>query len=233
MSEGVTVDSGQIRRVRRRSAVTAIGALLAMAVVVSACQPAVMESISFGSSAPLTQPSWPAPADAMTLATQAGLVPEPSEYLDTHHHAHLDVFVDGEAVVVPAGIGIDIAAEGVRDEMTPDGTAHSYFVDACPGPCLSPLHSHDPSGVIHEESRTANHPPYSLGEFFTEWGLALDSSCVGEYCRPDALIHIYTNGSPFDGDPATIQLVTHLEVAIVIGQPPSLIPSSYEFGNSP
>jgi hypothetical protein len=151
----------------------------------------------------------------------------------THMHAHLDLFVDGEPVVVPAGIGIDIGAVGVRDELTPDGTAHSYFVDTCQAACLSPLHTHDPSGMIHEESRAANHAPYSLGQFFTEWGLRLDASCVGEYCRPDALIHIYLDGNPFDGDPASIQLPSHREIAIVIGQPPSLIPSTWDFGDLP
>ncbi|MBA3687443.1 MAG: hypothetical protein H0W81_01190 [Chloroflexi bacterium] len=163
------------------------------------------------------------------MAEQAGLVAEPREYLVTHLHAHLDVFVDGEQIRVPAGIGIAIGLAGVRDEMTPDGTEHAYFVDTCDVPCLSPLHTHDPDGIIHEESRTTNHPPYMLGEFFTEWGLKLDASCVGEYCKPDALIRIYVNGNLFEGDPAEIPLVKHAEIAIVIGQPPDTIPDSWQF----
>jgi hypothetical protein len=226
-------DSRQVNVERRPSVWTALGALLATILVLSACKSAASQSIAFGSSAPLAQPSWPIPADPMTLATQAGLVSEQREYLVTHIHAHLDLFVDGKPVTIPAGIGIDIKAAGVRDEKTPDGTAHSYFVDTCQAPCLSPLHTHDPSGMIHEESRAPNHPPYSLGQFFTEWGLALDSSCVGKYCRPDALVHIYLDGTPFEGDPASIQLKSHLEVAIVIGQPPSLIPATYDFGDQP
>ena len=180
---------------RRPSVWTVLGALLATILVLSACKSAASQSIAFGSSAPLAQPSWPIPADPITLATQAGLVSEQREYLVTHIHAHLDLFVDGKPVTIPAGIGIDIKAAGVRDEKTPDGTAHSYFVDTCQAPCLSPLHTHDPSGMIHEESRAPNHPPYSLGQFFTEWGLALDSSCVGKYCRPDTLVHIYLDGT--------------------------------------
>ena len=205
-----------------------IGPFLAGMLMLTACsaQPPVA---SYGSSAPLAQPSWPAPNDAMALAMQAGLAPEAREFLVTHLHAHLDVFVDGDPVKVPAGIGIAIGLKGVRDEITPDGTAHSYFVDTCDEPCLSPLHTHDPSGIIHEESRTANHPPYTLGDFFTEWGLKLDASCVGEYCRPDALIHIYLDGKAYDGNPAEIPLVSHLEVAIVIGQPPDIIPDSWQF----
>jgi hypothetical protein len=205
-----------------------IGALVVMLLAVAACT-ATPPSASFESSAPLAQPSWWLPPDAMALATQAGLVPESQEYLTTHHHAHLDLFVDGQAIVIPAGIGIAIGLPGVRDEVTPDGTAHSYFVSVCNEPCLSPLHTHDPSGVIHEESRQANHPAYSLGQFFTEYGLRLDKSCVGEYCRPGALIHVYLNGKAYDGDPATIPLENHLEIAIVIGRPPSLIPASWDF----
>lgn len=169
----------------------------------------------------------------MALAGETGLVSEAREFLETHHHAHLDLFVDGEAVTVPAGIGIDITAAGVRDELTPDGTAHGFFVDTCGVPCLSPLHTHDPSGTIHEESRTANHAPYSLGQFFTEWGVRLDASCVGEYCTPDALVHVYLDGKAYTGDPAEIPLQNRLEIAIVIGQPPKLIPSTWIFDDPP
>lgn len=206
----------------------AAAALIAGIVLLSACQGSPA-SPSYGSSSPLAQPTWPAPGDAVALAEQAGLVAEPREYLVTHLHAHLDVFVDGEQIRVPAGIGIAIGLAGVRDEMTPDGTEHAYFVDTCDVPCLSPLHTHDPDGIIHEESRTANHPPYTLGEFFTEWGLKLDASCVGEYCKPDALIHIYVNGNLFEGQLAEIPLVKHAEIAIVIGQPPDTIPDSWQF----
>ncbi len=206
--------------------------MVSMMLVLSACH-ASEPSASYGSSRPLAQPSWPAPAHPMTLAGQASLVSESAEYLTTHIHAHLDVLVDGKPVTVPAGIGIDIGAAGVRNEVTPDGTAHSYFVGNCQAPCLSPLHTHDPSGTIHQESRTANHPPYSLGQFFTEWGVRLDASCVGEYCMPAAIIHVYLDGNAYTGDPASIQLPSHREIAIVIGQPPALIPSTWDFAGAP
>ena len=213
---------------RDRRGLGSVGAVLSGLLLLAACQ-ATPPSASFGSSAPLAQPSWPVPGDPMALATQAGLASEAQEFLTTHIHAHLDLFVDGKRVIIPAGIGIAIGAKGVRDEMTPDGTAHSYFVDVCDAPCLSPLHTHDPSGLIHEESRTANHAPYTLGQFFTEYGVRLDANCVGEYCRPDALVHVYVNGKAYDKNPADIALESRLEIAIVIGQPPSLIPATWEF----
>src|SRR4051794_2438514 len=51
---------------------------------------------------------WPAPADPMERTVQAGLKPQPKEFLTNHVHAHLDVFVDGTPVRVPSGIGIKI-----------------------------------------------------------------------------------------------------------------------------
>lgn len=206
--------------VGRRRAATAI---LIAGLMLSAC-----------SAQALKQPSWPAPPKPMDLAAQAGLEPTQSEHLNTHTHAHLDVFVDGKDVVVPSGIGVDIdAPTGIDKKPTLDGTATEYYVTLCFAPCLSPLHTHDPSGVIHTESKQDNQEPYSLGQFFTEWGVRLDDSCVGEFCKSDTSIAIYLNGKKYDGNPAEIKLKSHLEIAIVIGKPPALIPDSWDFGPEP
>ena len=198
----------------------AIPAAVATILTLAACQ-----------SAPLTQPSWPAPANPMALAQDAGLTPEPEEHLVTHTNAHLDVFVDGERVVVPSGIGIDLEANGVSDELSDDGTTHEYFVPgSCDTPCLSPLHTHNPTGTIHTESKDPDQEPYTLGQFFTEWNVRLDGDCVGEFCKADAPIAIYLDGDKYEGNPAEIELTSRLEIAIVIGKPPSTIPDSYPFG---
>ena len=126
-----------MRRTRSAAAAPCLPALLAL----SACQ-AKAPVVSYPSSAPLTQPSWPAPADPMALADEAGLVAYEVEHLTTHLHAHLHVFVDGEPVVIPAGIGIAVGLKGVKDEPTDDGTEHFYSVTTCDVPCLSPLHTH-------------------------------------------------------------------------------------------
>src|SRR5215211_6968061 len=55
-----------------------------------------------------TTAPWAAPDNPMELTCAAGLVPEQAEFLQYHVHAHLDVFVDGKSVLVPAGIGIDL-----------------------------------------------------------------------------------------------------------------------------
>lgn len=212
----------------RRRARTAAGVLLAGMLALTACQTKA-PTVSYPSSAPLTQPSWTAPDDPVGLAEDAGLVPYEVEHLTTHLHAHLHVFVDGEPVVVPAGIGIAIGLKGVKDEPTDDGAEHFYSVTTCDVPCLSPLHTHSPDGILHQESPEANHPPYTLGQFFTEWGLQLDSDCVGEYCKSDALIHVYLDGKEYVGDPSEIPLTNHLEIAVIIGQPPAEIPFTWTF----
>jgi hypothetical protein len=179
---------------------------------------------------PLAQPSWPAPSDPMKLSRDAGFEPTDREYVTTHTHAHLDVFVGGQHVPVPAGIGIDTAApNGIQATKTPDGTGMDYQVSVCDAPCLSELHTHDPDGILHTESSKPDQDPLTLGQFFTEWGLRLDDSCVGEYCKPDTTVDVYLDGKKHAGNPAEIKLTPHLEVAIVIGKAPALIPDSWSF----
>jgi hypothetical protein len=181
------------------------------------------------SSAPTAPPStveWPAPADPLQLAVEAGLTPERKEFLNYHVHAHLDVFVDGEAVVVPAGIGINIDDPGVRHGTDP--VAYGG-IEECAEPCISPLHTHDESGVLHTESATEE--GNTLGQFFIEWDVRLDESCVGEFCRPEEEIAVYVDGKPYEGDPREIALTDRKQIAIVIGDPPAEIPSSYDFSN--
>jgi hypothetical protein len=176
---------------------------------------------------PSALPSWPAPSDPLARTVRAGLDPERKETLVHHVHAHLDVLVDGRAVLVPAGVGINIHDPGVQHSANPVGYGG---IELCERPCISPLHTHDESGVIHTESATAK--PNTLGQFFVEWGVKLDTSCVGEFCRPQTPIEVYVNGVKDDGDPRRILLTDMKEIAVVIGTPPAEVPSSYDFSNA-
>jgi hypothetical protein len=180
-----------------------------------------------GSAAGGGVPVWPAPPDALDRTVAAGLEPETREFLVNHVHAHLDVFVDGERVVVPSAIGINIADPGVRRFDEPDGSVGYGGIQGCNTPCISPLHTHDSSGIIHTESATPE--PNTLGEFFVEWGVALSATCVGDYCSPATTIAVYVNGQPYTQDPNAILLTDHTEIAIVIGTPPAQIPSTADF----
>jgi hypothetical protein len=168
---------------------------------------------------------WPAPSDPLDRAIAAGLEPETQEFLNFHVHAHLDVFVNGSPIEVPAGIGIDITDPAVHTTQSELGPTYGGIDPGCAEPCISPLHTHDPTGVLHTESAVDD--PNSLGQFFTEWGVALTPECVGGYCSSDASIQVFVNGEVFTGDPADIELADQLEIAIVIGSPPEEIPSEF------
>ena len=168
-------------------------------------------------------PSWTRPSDPMGLARQAGLTPDVREYGDFHLHAHLDVFVDGRAAVVPGGIGIE-----TTDPAVQKSGEHQFGgipATGCAQVCISPLHTHDADGVIHIEAKSE--AQFTLGQFFTEMAVRLDASCVDEYCSPGTPVVVYVNGQAQSGNPADIVLRDLQEIAIVIGTPPAQIPDSF------
>lgn len=169
---------------------------------------------------------WPLPPDPMGLSAKAGLEAEPAERLQYHVHAHLDVFVNGERVEVPAGIGIDTTNPAVKKFDLEGGAVGWGLQEECATACISPLHTHDPTGIIHTESATPT--PNTLGEFFTQWGVTLDANCVGGYCKPQDALAVYVDGQPSSGDPTNVELANGREIAIVIGTPPAIIPSSFD-----
>jgi hypothetical protein len=172
---------------------------------------------------------WPAPNDPMALARKAGLQPETAERLQYHVHSHLDVFVDGQSVVVPAGLGIDITNPGVHTFTQGGQTSYGGITVPCNTPCISPLHTHDATGILHTESATRTNN--TLGQLFIEWDQRLDANCVSTYCKPASSIAIYVDGKKSSGDPTTIALTDHKEIAIVIGTPPANVPSTADFSN--
>jgi hypothetical protein len=131
-----------------------------------------------------------------------GLTTLPQEAVNTHYHSHLDIYVDGKKVRVPALIGINIGAQ-----------------------YLTELHTHDTRGVIHVESPKAN-DHFTLGQFLAEWAVFLDGRCIGSYCNG---LKWYVNGKQQVGNPQRYVLQSHDEIAIVVGKPPAKIPSTYQF----
>ena len=171
---------------------------------------------------------WRAPADALRRTRLAGLTPERHEFFQYHVHAHLDIVLNGRAVRVPSAIGINIHDPGVKSGQLPDGTMAYGSIDLCDQPCISPLHTHDDTGVLHTESK--HNIPNRLGQFFTEWAVTLSKRCVGGYCAPQAAIAFFVDGKPYHGDPRAIALTNLREIAIVIGTPPKQIPSRFPTG---
>lgn len=155
-----------------------------------------------------TMPPWPAPADTKAAVAKAGLPMLGSEGSVEHIHAHLDVLIDGRPVPVPADLGVD----------TRRGT-------------LSPLHSHDGSGLIHVESPVKRQ--FSLGELFTEWQVSLSADNIGALrAAGGKTVRVFVNGTPQAGDPAAVMLGDRDEIAVVYGVPGpgESIPATYNFG---
>jgi hypothetical protein len=153
-------------------------------------------------------PWGPDTADLAERLRAIGLPPlSPAEGTAVHIHQHLDLYVDGGKVAVPAGIGID------------------------PAVGFAPLHTHDASGVIHVESPTVR--TYTLGQFFAVWGVRFTPSCLGGYCAGgERRLRVYVNGAAYRGDPTTLPLAPHEELVVAFGtaaQLPSPIPSAYRF----
>jgi hypothetical protein len=191
-----------------------------VAVVIAACGP-----FAQGQPTPSAgQVVWAAPSNPLELTVNAGLQPENKETLHFHVHAHLDVFVDGSAVQVPAGIGINITDPNVQHGQWNGDPAYGG-ITGCAQPCISPLHTHDDSGVIHTES--ASSTPNRLGQFFTEWNVPMSGTCVGQYCAPSTTIAVYVDGTKYSGNPADISLTDRKEIAVVVGSAPKQIPSSF------
>jgi hypothetical protein len=124
-----------------------------------------------------------------------------------HIHQHLDLFVDGRPVTVPALIGID------------------------PSVGFAPLHTHGTSGVIHVESPTVR--SYTLGQFFAVWGVRFTPSCLGGDCAGGGRqLKAWVNGVAVRGDPTALTLAPRQEIVVAYGtaaEVPRRIPSSYRF----
>jgi hypothetical protein len=121
--------------------------------------------------------------------------------LSMHFHSHLDIFADGKRVKIPKWVGINPGA--------------GY---------LTELHTHNATGVIHIEAQETR--DFTLGQYMAEWGVFLNSRCVGGYC--DGL-KWYVNGKQQTGNPQELVFKPHQEIALVVGTPPEKIPSSYKF----
>ena len=124
---------------------------------------------------------------------------------DYHIHLHLSLWVDGEQIAIPAGVGF-------KDPVEENG----IVVD---GVCLYELHTHDASGIVHVEAPEPR--TYTLGQLFRVWGRPLEPNNVAGFAGP---VSVYVNGARSEGDPRGIVFADHQQIALVVGPPPAALP---------
>jgi hypothetical protein len=158
---------------------------------------------------PWAPPLLTQPQQTAEYVVAAGL-PCSEEMLQVHYHAHIDINVDGNPVVVPQYLGF--VADG----------------DHVAG--LAPLHTHDNAGIIHIENSVP--ATFYLGQLFIEWGVKFTPTCLGPYCTGKGKeLAVFVNGTRYAGDPTKLVFKSHQEIAIEYGDAGKLPnpPTSYAF----
>lgn len=155
--------------------------------------------------------STPAPwsANVDTLRARLGAISMPAlnaEGAALHIHQHLDIFIEGTSIEVPANIGVGATF-------------------------ISPVHVHDPGGIVHVESPVV--ALFTLGHLFDVWGVRFTQECIGEYCS-DATrkLKVFFNGTEYTGDKRMFELKQYQQIVITYGtdaQIPKPLPSKYDF----
>jgi len=157
-------------------------------------------------------PSPGVPSTAPTGQTVDGIQCQTSEQAVYHIHAHLAIFVDGQAQTVPYGIGIP--------NPQVDNSSGEPFVGG--GSCFYWLHTHATDGIIHIES--PDQRTYTLGNVFDIWGQKLSSNQVG---TNTGTVTAYVNGQRSTGDPRQIPLTAHAVIQLNVGT--DVAPKPYTF----
>lgn len=183
------------RQAARTKRITLIGIVVAVVLV------AVVGTILFVNNQHSQASNSPYPA-------VDGITCDPNEQVAAHYHAHLTIYIDGQAMLAPANTGI-----------------------AGDGSCFYWLHVHATDGVIHIEA--PNTHPYTLGNFFDIWQRQFPYLGNG---FPSQLNHssgwtVYVNGKVYNGDFHKIVLQAHTLVTLAYDSPNAKPDTTYSWGN--
>jgi hypothetical protein len=158
-------------------------------------------------------PSGPKLASLINVAsgqTIDGVQCQTDEQTVVHVHTHLTVFVNGQARVIPYGIGIP-GFQAVQLQGGP-------FVET--GTCFYWLHAHANDGIIHVESPSTS-DTFTLGQFFDEWGQPLSTTTVGP-ASGQVTVFFTSPGKPaqiYTGNPRNLPLGDHYQIQLDVGSP--------------
>jgi hypothetical protein len=156
-----------------------------------------------GASAGLQATSAPWAPEYAGLQTRLAALNLPAGMDGAYHvHAALRVYVDGKQVPVPANVGIEPEAGS-----------------------MASLHTHDTSGVIHIEA--SEKYPFTLGQFFTIWGVKFTSTQLGSYvAHAGNGLTVYASGKPVS-NPAGYVMNPHDDIVVGYGKPGSF-PTNFQ-----
>jgi hypothetical protein len=123
-----------------------------------------------------------------------GIPCQNSEQLNYHVHAHLSIYVNGQAFQLPTDLGI------ASDQS-----------------CFYWLHTHDSTGVIHIEAPSER--TFTLGTFFQEWSTRFPQMTYPTELDSTAGWVAYVDGKPYNGDFHGITLVAHKLITLAYNSP--------------
>ena len=157
-----------------------------------------------------------APVGGASGTAVDGIQCQPTEQVTYHVHAHIAVYVNGKARLIPEGVGITPA----RQEVS---TSEGPYVAS--GTCYYWLNTHTNDGIIHVGAPAQQ--TYTLGQFFDIWGQPLTATQVGP--ATGSLI-VYVNGQRYTGDPRAIPLAAHALIQLDVGTDFAPQPFSFPIG---
>ena len=151
-------------------------------------------------------PPWPPNYSHLAQRLSAMGLPQLNEQI-FHIHAAVRVYVNGKKVTIPPNVGLDQATR-----------------------TYSPLHTHDTTGIIHEEADRQY--DFTLGQLFAVWGVKLSTDQIGPYkVGGGNVLEVYDNGTRAT-DPVNLVMQAHDTVVVAYGKPGSF-PTSFTFNWPP
>ena len=131
-----------------------------------------------------------------------------------HFHVHLVIYLDGEKLTIPAGLGVG----------RPWGENPPGFIAT--GGCFAWIHTHDATGVIHVFTQVGKSD--TLGQVFSVWGQPLSTDGALGFRGKIAIV---VNGQATDGGPRSVPLKNLENIVLELGKPPETPPAAlYDFG---
>jgi hypothetical protein len=130
-----------------------------------------------------------------------------------HIHPHLSLFMNGEQIAIPLGLGITPVREQGGFAAPVTGIT----------PCVYWIHTHDATGLLHVEPPTD--ALLTLGQVFDVWGQPLSRSNVAGF---SGNVTAFVNGQRYNDDLRALRLEPRMQINLQVGSP-VVAPPTYLF----